>query len=153
MMKTFITILLTLLSLQLFAVPSPEDMYGDYDKDGKYRAMQEQMDQMIQKREEAEKEKSEKKMIALWGAVLVGLIPLGYIGKQIIDEKTWETNRKGTLQALAIGLVGGAVLFGLNYGIFLLKIEYGSKFNTVLVFLLVLSLVIGSIYAINKKSK
>ena len=151
MMKAFITILLALFSLQILATPSPEEMYGAYDKDGKYRAMQEQMDQIIQKSEEAEKEKSEKKTMALWGAVLIGLIPLGYIGKQIIDEKTWETNPKGTTQALAIGLAGGAVLFGLNYGIFLLKIEYGSKFNSALVFLLVLSLVALSIYAIKKK--
>ena len=62
-MKTFISILLALMSLQAFAIPasdslSVEEMYGAFDKDGKYRAMEEQVEQIIQKSEEAKQEKA-----------------------------------------------------------------------------------------------
>ena len=121
-MKKFIVAILALLALQMIASPTPEEMYGSLDKDGKYRQMQEQVDQMIQKNEEAAQDKAAKQQIALWVA-----------------------------QALAIGLAGAAVLFGLNYGIFLLKIEYGSKFNAALAAALVLLLTIGAIYMVKKK--
>ena len=39
-MKAVISLILTLFALQVLATPTPEEMYGDYDKDGKYRAMQ-----------------------------------------------------------------------------------------------------------------
>lgn len=46
---------------------------------------------------------------------------------------------------------GGAVLFGLNYGIFLLKIKMGDAFNTTLAFLLLAALFVGCIYVMKKK--
>lgn len=153
MMKTIITILFTLFALQLLADPTPEEMYGQYDTDGSYRAMQEKIDEMNRKAEEAEREESNKKTMALWGAILIGLIPLGYIGKMVIKGKTWETNPRGTAQALATGLAGSAVLFGLNYGIFLLKIKYGDSFNSAFVFLIVVILVIAAIYSLRKKKE
>ena len=52
-----------------------------------------------------------------------------------------------------MGLAGGALLFALDYGIFMLKIEYGTRFNTVLVVAFVLFLIIGSIYVLKKKKK
>ena len=48
-------------------------------------------------------------------------------------------------------LAGGATLFAINYGIFLLKLRYGSAFNTSLVFLLVAGLIAGSICLLRKK--
>jgi len=42
-MKTLVTIFFALFALQGF---SPEDMYGSYDRDGKYRAMEEQIEQI-----------------------------------------------------------------------------------------------------------
>ena len=151
MMRAFFTAMMTLLALQVFATPTPEDMYGQYDKDGKYRDMQEQVDQMNQKVAEAEQVKAEKQSMALWFSILIGLIPLGYIGKQVVSGRTWQNDPGGTVRALAIGLAGGALLFALNYGIFLLKIKYGSQFNSVLAAALVLFLVIGSIYVLRKK--
>ena len=153
MMKAFITVVLTLLALQAFATPTPEEMYGSYDKDGKYRAMQEQVDQINHQSAEARKEKSDKQATVMWIAIIIGLIPLGYIGKQIIQEKTWKSNPKRTFQAIAMGLAGGALLFALDYGIVMLKIEYGTRFNTVLVVAFVLFLIIGSIYVLKKKKK
>ena len=151
MMKVVISLILTLFALQVLATPTPEEMYGAYDKEGKYRDMQEQVDKINQQTVEAEKEKSDKQMMAMWAAILIGLIPLGVIGKQIIRKQTWKNNRVGTAQALAIGIVGSIALFAFNYGIFWLKIEYGSKFNTAVVVALVLFLVIGSIYVLKKK--
>lgn len=152
-MKTIVAIFIALMTLQVLASPplSPEEMYGSYDKDGKYRAMQEQLDQMNQQIAKAEKEKSEKQTIALWAAIAISLIPLGVIAKQIIGKRTWEDNPRGTLQSLAIGLAGAAVLFGLNYGVLLLKIEYGSSFNTAFAVVIVLFLIGVAIYAVRKK--
>ena len=150
-MKAVISLILTLFALQVLATPTPEEMYGAYDKEGKYRDMQEQVDKINQQIAETEKEKSDKQTMAMWAAILIGLIPLGVIGKQIISKRTWENNPAGTAKALAIGLSGAAALFAFNYGIFWLKIEYGSQFNTAVVVALVLFLVIGSIYVLRKK--
>ncbi len=150
-MKTFMMTFLALLALQMTASPTPEEMYGSLDKDGKYRQMQEQVDQMIQKSEQAAKDKAAKQQLALWVALAIGFIPLCAIGKQVFSKRTWKDNPGGTRKALAIGLTGTALLFGLNYGIFLLKIEYGGRFNTALAVALVLLLTIGAIYVARKK--
>ena len=47
-------------------------------------------------------------------------------------------------------MAGGVVLFGFNYGIFLLKIKMGDAFNTALAFLIVAALIAGSIYLLKK---
>jgi hypothetical protein len=142
---------IALFALQLMASPSPEQMYDSLDKDGKYRQMQEQLDQVIEKSEQAEKEKAAKQQIALWVALAIGFIPLCAIGKQVLSKRTWEENPSGTRQALGIALAGAVALFGLNYGIFLLKIEYGSSFNSVMAVALVLLLTIAAIYVVRKK--
>ena len=108
------------------------------------------------KREEAERRSQEaeaaakaRRTLALGGAILIGLIPLGYIGREIIRKKSWRDNPGGTVRALGVGLAGGVVLFGLNYGIFLLKMRMGDAFNTSLAFLLVGILIAGSLYLLN----
>lgn len=57
----------------------------------------------------------------------------------------------GTVRALGVGILGGAVLFALNYGIFLLKIKMGDAFNTARAFLIVAALIIGSILLLRGK--
>ena len=125
-MKTLLTILFAFVALHVSG--SPEDMYSIYDKDGKYRDMQEQMDQVFQKREQAERERETKKNLVLGLAVLMGLFPLAYIGRRIIKEQTWETNPRGTMQALGIALLGGLLLFVVNYAALYLKIIYENEF-------------------------
>ena len=125
-MKTILTILFAFVALHVSG--SPEDMYSIYDKDGKYREMQEQMDQVFQKREQAEQERETKKNLVLGLAVLMGLVPLAYIGYSIVKERTWETNPQGTKQALGIALMGGLLLFVVNYAALYLKIIYESEF-------------------------
>ncbi len=92
-----------------------------------------------------------RRTLALGGAILIGLIPLGYIGREIIRKKSWRDNPGGTVRALGVGLAGGVVLFGLNYGIFLLKIKMGDAFHITLAFLIVAALVAGAIYLMKKK--
>ena len=150
-MITFMMTFLALFALQMTASPTPEEMYGSLDKEGKYRQMRDQVDQMIQKSEEATRDKAAKQKIALWVALAIGFIPLCVIGKQVLSKRAWDENPSATRQALAIGLAGAAVLFGLNYGIFLLKIEYGSRFNAALAVALVLLLTISAIYVVRKK--
>ena len=118
-MKTLITILLFLTSLQAFS--SPEDMYGIYDKDGKYREMSEKMEQIIVQHEQAEKERQEKNMRILVVSLIIGLIPVCVVGGNVIRKQTWKTNSHGTIHALSIALAGGVALFAFNYGWFYLK--------------------------------
>lgn len=151
-MKTIVMVVLAMFAVQLFAWETPEQMYGTYDKDGKYRQMREQLDQVVQQSEQAEKEKAAKRQIALWAAIAIGLLPLGAIGRQVLSKRTWKDNPAGTRLALAIGLAGTVLLTALNYGIFLLKIEYGGSFNTALAAVLVLLLTTGAIYAVRKKN-
>lgn len=54
------------------------------------------------------------------------------------------------MKAIGIGIGGGLVLFGLNYGVFLLKLKMGDAFHTSLAFLLVAGLIAGSIYLLKK---
>ena len=43
------------------------------------------------------------------------------------------------------------MLFGINYGIFMLKIRAGDAFNTGLAFLLVVAITIGAVFLLKKK--
>lgn len=92
-----------------------------------------------------------RKMLALSVALLIGLIPPVMIARRIIVKKTWRMSPFGSVMALGMGFLGGAVLFALNYGIFLLKIRMGNAFNITLAFLLVAAMIVGSIYLLNKK--
>ena len=118
-MKTLITLFFLLTSLQAFS--SPEDMYGIYDKDGKYREMSEKMEQIIVQHEQAEKERQEKNMRILVVSLIIGLIPVCVVGGNVIRKQTWKTNSHGTIHALSIALAGGVALFAFNYGWFYLK--------------------------------
>jgi len=145
---------LLLLSL-LFAcaahAQSPEEMYGEFITP-ETRAILERSEQLEREIEASEAAAKAQKTLVLAVSVLIGLIPLGYIGRKIVREKTWKENPGGTIQALFVGLAGGAVLFGLNYGILLLKIKMGDAFNTAFAFLLVAAMVVGSVYLLNKNS-
>lgn len=94
---------------------------------------------------QAEAAASARRTLVLSLSILIGLIPPAVIGRRAIRDKTWRNNPSGTVRALAVGLLGGTVLFALNYGIFLLKIRMGDAFNTALAFLIVAALIIGSL--------
>ena len=148
-MKTLLTILLFLSTLQVST--SPEDMYNMYDRDGKYRALQEKVDQMNQKIENAEQERSEKKTLILIVSLLIAIVPLAIIGKQVICGRTWKTNPLGTAQALLIACAGGLVLFAFNYGIFYLKILHYEIFKYLFSLAIVIALIIGASIMLRKK--
>lgn len=130
---------------------SPEEMYGEYITP-ETRAILERAEQVERETMAAEAASKAKKTLALSVAILIGLIPLGYIGRDIIKGKTWKDNPGGTVKALVAGLAGGALLFGLNYGIFILKIRYGDEFNTTLAFLIVAALIVGAIFLMKKNN-
>lgn len=148
-MKTLLTILLFLSTLQVST--SPEDMYNMYDRDGKYRALQEKVDQMNRKIENAEQERSEKKTLILIVSLLIAIVPLAIIGKQVICGRTWKTNPPGTAQALLIACAGGLVLFAFNYGIFYLKILHYEIFKYLFSLAIVIALIIGASIMLRKK--
>ena len=150
-MKTILALFLFTASLQV--APTPEEMYGMYDKDGKYRELTEQVEQMAQRMEEAEKEEQGKKMLVLLVSLLIGLIPIAVVGGKVVSNRTWKTDRKGTAQALAIACAGGAALFAFNYGWFYLKILHEEIFKLLFSFAVVLLLIGIGIYLVRNKKK
>lgn len=132
------------------ASQSPEELYGEYITP-ETRAILERSAQLEQEIQAARTADKARKTMALAIAVLIGLIPPFAVGRRIIREKTWKENPRGTARALVVALAGGCVLFALNYGIILLKIKMGDAFNTALAFLIVGSLVAGSIFLLRKK--
>lgn len=126
-------------------------MYGMYDKDGKYRAMKEQVEQVNQRLEAAEKEESNKKMLILGVSLIIGLIPIGYIGTQVIREQTWKTNTSGTVLALSVAFIGGLALFAFNYGFLYLKVLHYEIFKYVFSLVIVIALIVGASVLLRKK--
>ena len=152
MMKKVLVILFALLALQVSA--SPEEIYSSYDKDGKYRAMQEQVDRINRQVEEAERERSEKMMLIVGISAIVGLIPVVVIGRKIVKNRSWETNPSGMWQALGISLAGGVVLFAFNYCIMYLRVmhyEVFSKAFPILIGLIII--IVPIILLIRRKSR
>ena len=148
MMKRILFLLL--LATCSAAAQTPEELYQEY-MTPETRAIMERAEEAERRSQEAQAAERGKKTLALVGSILIGLIPLGAIGRRIIQEKSWENNPSGMGKALGIGLGGGLVLFALNYGVFLLKIKMGDAFNTSLAFLIVGALIVGSIYLLRKK--
>lgn len=146
MMKPYLLILLFLACAA--RAQTPEELYEAYSTP-ETRAVLERFEEAERRSQEAEAAAKARRTLALVGAILIGLIPLGYIGREIIRKKSWRDNPSGTARAVGTGLAGGAVLFGLNYGIFLLKMRMGDAFNTSLAFLLVGILIAGSLYLLN----
>lgn len=128
---------------------TPEEMYQEY-MTPETRAIMERFEEAERRAQEAEAAARAKKNLALVGSILIGLIPLGVIGRRIIQEKSWKENPSGTAKAIGTGIAGGLVLFALNYGVFLLKIKMGDAFNTTLAFLIVGGIIVGSIYLLRK---
>jgi hypothetical protein len=149
MMKRLLLLTAVLFGLTAFA-QSPEELYGKYITP-ETQAVLDRFEQAELRAQEAEAAARSRRTLALAGALLIGLIPLGIIGRRILRERTWKDNPAGTAKGLAIGLMGGAVLFGLNYGVFLLKIKMGDGFNTALAFLLVAAMIAGALYLLQKK--
>ena len=129
---------------------TPEELYEAYSTP-ETRAILEQFDEVERRCQEAEEAEKTRKTLALAAALLIAAVPLVKIGWDIIRQKTWQTSPGRTVQALAVGLAGGAVLFAFNYGIFLLKIRMGDAFNTALAFLLVAAMLIGALYLMRGK--
>lgn len=150
-MKILIALFIFLTSLQVSA-SSPEEMYGMYDKDGKYREMTEQVEQIRLRSEEAQKEKQTKNTIILVVSLIAGLIPVCVIGGKVIRNQTWKTNPTGTAQGIAIALAGGFALFAFNYGWFYLKYLHKDIFKPLFSIAFIILLIgIGIYLARNKK--
>lgn len=148
MMKPHLLILLLLACAA--RAQTPEELYEAYSTP-ETRAVLERFEEAERRSQEAEAAAKARRTLALGGAILIGLIPLGVIGRRVIRDRTWKDNPSGTVRALGVGLAGGMVLFGLNYGVLYQKIKYGDGFNTTLAFLIVAALVAGAIYLMKKK--
>lgn len=148
-MRTLLTILLFLSSLQV--APSPEEMYGMYDKDGKHRKQIEKFEQVRQRAAEAENEERAKQTRILVVSLIIGLIPVVVVGGNVVSKQSWKTSPRGATGALAIAVAGGAALFAFNYGWFYLKYLHEGVFKFILSFAFILLLIGIGIYVTRKK--
>ncbi len=147
-MRTLFIILFASIALQS---TSPEEMYGAYDRDGKYQAMREQMDQVIQLQTEAEQQRNTQKALILGISIVIGLIPMVVVGRKIAKERSWENDPQGIRKALAIALAGGAALFALNYAVLYFKVTHNEVF--MIVFPALLAIAAIAIFVIGMRKK
>ena len=129
---------------------SPEELYQEY-MTPETRAVLERAEEAERHAQEAAATARARRTLALAGAILIGLIPVGETVRNIVRKKTWKENPSGTMSSLGISVLGGVVLFAVNYGLFMLKIRMGDAFKTAFVFLIVAVLIVGSLYLYRKK--
>lgn len=143
-MSILLAFLLAVLPLQT------AEMYNEYIT-AETQEILDKYDQLEEDLQEAEEARQGQKTSALVFSIIIGLIPLGFIGRQIIKGGTWKNNPSGTARGLGIALLGGIVLFGLNYGIFTLKFRMGDAFSAVLAYVLVAAIIVGAVWLLTKK--
>ena len=136
-------------SERLAAAQTPDELYQEYITP-ETQSILDRFDEAEQRTQEAEAAARSRKTLALAGAILIGLIPVGATVRNIVRKKSWKEYPSETAKALGISFLGGAVLFALNYSLFLLKIKMGDAFNTAFVFLIVAALIAGSVYLYRK---
>lgn len=129
-----------------------EDLMRAYGASDEYIEMQRKMQDILDKSEEAKRKEQNTKTVMLVLALAVAVVPVVVIGKRIIDHPEVRT-AKGVVSALGIALLGGAVLFGLNYGWMLLRFKYGSALNFPIAILVTLALAAGAVFLLTKKDK
>ncbi len=89
MMKPHLLILLLLACAA--RAQTPEELYEAYSTP-ETRAVLERFEEAERRSQEAEAAAKARRTLALGGAILIGLIPLGYIGREIIRKKSWRDN-------------------------------------------------------------
>ena len=139
-----------ILGLLLQVAQTPEEMYQEYITPETQAILDRQEEAMTQL-QEAQEAEGRQKTLALVLSIAIALVPMAYIGILAARNQSWKNNPEGTRKALGIGLLGALVLFGINYGIFMLKIRAGDAFNTGLAFLLVVAITIGAVFLLKKK--
>ena len=93
-MKTFVIAVLAALALQVMASSTPEEMYGMYDKDGKYREMRAKVEQMKHKADEARAEENGRKMRILLVSLFIGFVPVVAVGGQVLQASRHEAQSR-----------------------------------------------------------
>lgn len=135
--------------LSVVSAAAQTEMYDEYITP-ETRAILERYEEVERHAQEAEAAAAAKRRLVLVGSILVGLVPLVYIGKSILRKRSWMDNPGGTVKAIAVGLIGGAVIFGITYGAILMKIRMGSSFNILFALLLIAALLGGALYVLRK---
>ena len=155
-MKRFLILITATLALCCSAAAQlskvEEDLMRAYGASDEYIEMQRKMQDILDKSEEAKQQEQNTKTVMLVLALAVAAVPVVVIGKKIIDHPEVRT-AKGVASALGVALLGGAVLFGLNYGWMLLRFKYGDSLNFPVAILVTLALAAGAIFLLNKKDK
>ena len=154
-MKRILLLLALALSLPAAAQLTPEEeeqMLRQYGATDEYFEMQRKMDEIVQQGEEARKREKITLTIMLVLSLAVAVVPVAATGKNILKHPELRTG-KGVAAALAVSLLGGAVLFGLNFGWMYLRYRHGDALNFPLALLITLGIAAGAFFLLNKKDK
>ena len=129
-----------------------EDLMRAYGASDEYIEMQRKMQDILDKSEEAKRKEQNTKTVMLVLALAVAVVPVVVIGKKIVQNPEVRT-AKGVISALGVAILGGAVLFGLNYGWMLLRFKHGDALNFPFALLITLALAAGAVFLLTKKDK
>ena len=125
------------------------DMYDEYINP-ETRAIMERFEEAERHAQEAQAAEDAKRTLALVACILIGLVPLFYIGREIVKKQSWKDNPGGTAKAIGVGIAGGAVMFGLTYGVFLMKMKAGDSFNIIFALVFIAAILGGALYILKK---
>ena len=125
------------------------DMYDEYINP-ETRAIMERFEEAERHAQEAQAAEDAKRTLALVACILIGLVPLFYIGREIVKKQAWKDNPGGTAKAIGVGIAGGAVMFGLTYGVFLMKMKAGDSFNIIFALVFIAAILGGALYILKK---
>ena len=155
-MKRFLILITATLALCCSAAAQlskeEEDMMRAYGASDEYIEMQRKMQDILDKSEEAKQKEQDTKTIMLVLALAVAAVPVVVISKKIIDHPEVRTV-KGVVSALGVAVLGGAVLFGINYGWMMIRFKHGDAVNFPLALLITLALAAGAVFLLAKKDK
>ena len=129
-----------------------EDLMRAYGATDEYMEMQRKMDEIVRQGEKSRQDDKNARTIMLVLSLAVAVVPLWATCKNIIQHPELRTG-KGVASAIAVSLLGGAILFGFNYGWMYLRWKAGDALNFPLAVLITAGIAVGAFYLLNKKDK
>ncbi len=123
------------------------EMYGATEE---YLAMQAQMDDIVAQQERAEAAKKSRNRIIALISLAVALVPTIVVIRMAIQGKFEKPSIGAMISAAVVLILGGALLFALNFGWLQLRVNYGREMNIVLAALIVVALTVVAIVFMRK---
>jgi len=127
-----------------------EELLRAYGADDTFIESQREIQEILDRHEADRERQNNTRTVMLILSLAVAAVPLVTTCRNIVRHPELRTG-KGVASALGVSILGGAVLFGFNYGWMYLKFLHGDAFNFPLAILFTLALAGFAIYLLKKK--